>query len=70
MAGLLQYVREHPWVYSCLLFIVLGVFTLTRHGQRHTLFWAGILLFAAGVLVAVVGYFVQRPRSGQPTRTP
>jgi len=70
MAGLLQYVREHPWIYSCLLFIVLGVFTLTRHGKGHTLFWAGILLCAAGVLVAVVGYFVQRPKNDRSARTP
>jgi drug/metabolite transporter (DMT)-like permease len=70
MAGLLRYMREHPWTYSCLLFIVLGVFTLTRHGQGHTLFWAGILLCAAGVLVAVVGYFLQRPKGDRSTRTP
>ncbi|HYY17280.1 MAG TPA: hypothetical protein VE864_00460 [Streptosporangiaceae bacterium] len=70
MAGLLRYVREHPWIYSCLLFIVIGVYTLTRPGKGHTLFWAGIVLCAAGVLVAVVGYFLQRPKSGQSSRTP
>jgi drug/metabolite transporter (DMT)-like permease len=43
------------------LLIVIGVFALTAHGRGHTLFWAGILLCAAGVLIAVVGYFLQRP---------
>jgi drug/metabolite transporter (DMT)-like permease len=43
------------------LLIVIGVFALTAHSRGHTLFWAGILLCAAGVLTAVVGYFLQRP---------
>jgi drug/metabolite transporter (DMT)-like permease len=68
MAGLLRYAREHPWTYSCVLFIVIGAYTLTLHGKGHTLFWAGILLCAAGVLVAVVGYFLQRPKHDRPTR--
>ena len=70
MAGLLRYLREHPWTYSCVLFIVLGVFTLTRPGKGHTLLWAGIVLCAAGVVTAVVGWFLQRPRNDQSTRTP
>ena len=68
--GLLRYLREQRWITPCVLLIVIGVFTLTRHGKGHTLFWAGILLCAAGVLVAVVGYFLQRPKNGQSTRTP
>jgi drug/metabolite transporter (DMT)-like permease len=63
--GLLRYVREQRWVTPCLLLIVIGVFTLTAHGRGHTLFWAGILLCAAGVLTAVVGYLSQRPSRGQ-----
>ena len=61
MAGLLRYVRERPWITSCLLFVVIGVFTLTRHGRGHVLLWAGVLLCAAGVLTAVVGYLGHRP---------
>jgi drug/metabolite transporter (DMT)-like permease len=64
MAGLLRYVRERPWITPCLLFIVIGVFTLTRHGRGHTLFWAGILLCAAGVVTAIVGYLGQRQGRG------
>ena len=70
MAGLLRYVRERPWIYSCVLFIAIGVFTLTRHGKGHTLLWAGILLCAAGVVTPVVGYFLQRPKNGRSARTP
>jgi drug/metabolite transporter (DMT)-like permease len=59
--GPLRYVREQRWITPCALLIVIGVFTLTAHGRGHTLFWAGILLCAAGVLTGVVGYLAQRP---------
>jgi drug/metabolite transporter (DMT)-like permease len=59
--GPLRYLREQRWVGPAVLLIVIGVFALTAHGRGHTLFWAGILLCAAGVLTAVVGYFLQRP---------
>jgi drug/metabolite transporter (DMT)-like permease len=59
--GLLRYVREQRWVTPCVLLIVIGVFALTAHGRGHTLFWAGVLLCAAGVLTGVVGYLAQRP---------
>ena len=62
MAELLRWVRERPWVTPCLLFIVLGVFTLSAHGRGHTLLWVGIVLCAAGVLTAVLGYLGQRGR--------
>jgi hypothetical protein len=42
------------------LLIVIGVFALTAHAPGHTLFWAGVLLCAAGVLTAVVGYLTGR----------
>jgi hypothetical protein len=58
--GLLRYVREQRWIAPCLLFVVIGVFTLTAHGRGHGLFWAGIVLCAAGVLTAVVGYLTGR----------
>jgi drug/metabolite transporter (DMT)-like permease len=61
LTGLLRYVREQRWVTPCVLLIVIGVFALTAHGRGHTLFWAGVLLCAAGVLTAVVGYLGQRP---------
>ena len=59
--GLLRYLREQRWITPAVLLIVIGVFTLTAHGRGNTLFWAGVLLCAAGVLTAVVGYFLQRP---------
>ena len=59
--GLLRYVREQRWVTPAVLLIVLGVFALTAQARGHTLFWAGVLLCAAGVLTAVVGYLSQRP---------
>lgn len=59
--GPLRYLREQRWITPAVLLIVIGVFTLTAHGRGHTLFWAGVLLCAAGVLTAVVGYFLQRP---------
>jgi drug/metabolite transporter (DMT)-like permease len=61
LTGLLRYVREQRWITPCVLLIVIGVFTLTAHGRGHTLFWAGVLLCAAGVLTGVVGYLSQRP---------
>jgi drug/metabolite transporter (DMT)-like permease len=63
--GLLRYVREQRWITPCVLLIVIGVFTLTAHGRGHTLFWAGVLLCAAGVLTAVVGFLGQRPGRGK-----
>jgi drug/metabolite transporter (DMT)-like permease len=65
LTGPLRYLREQRWVTPCVLLIVIGVFTLTAHGRGHTLFWAGILLCAAGVLTAVVGYLSQRPGRGK-----
>jgi drug/metabolite transporter (DMT)-like permease len=59
--GLLRYLREQRWITPGLLLIVIGVFTLTAHGRGHTLFWAGVVLCAAGVLTGVVGYLSQRP---------
>jgi drug/metabolite transporter (DMT)-like permease len=59
--GLLRYVREQRWITPCVLLIVIGVVTLTAQGRGHRLFWAGVLLCAAGVLTAVVGYLGQRP---------
>ena len=60
--GLLRYLREQRWVGPAVLLVVIGVFALTAHGTGgHPLFWAGVLLCAAGVLTAVVGWFLQRP---------
>jgi drug/metabolite transporter (DMT)-like permease len=59
--GLLRYLREQRWITPAVLLIVIGGFTLTAHGRGHTLFWAGVLLCAAGVLTGVVGYLSQRP---------
>ncbi len=58
--GLLRYVREQRWVTPAVLLIVIGVFALTAHARGHTLFWAGVLLCAAGVLTGVVGYLTGR----------
>jgi uncharacterized membrane-anchored protein YjiN (DUF445 family) len=60
--GPLRYLREQRWVAPAVLLIVLGGFALTANGRGgHPLFWAGVLLCAAGVITAVVGWFRQRP---------
>jgi len=57
--GPLRYLREQRWVGPAVLLILLGGFALTATGRGgHPLFWAGVLLCAAGVITAVVGWFL------------
>jgi drug/metabolite transporter (DMT)-like permease len=60
--GPLRYLREQRWIGPAVLLVLIGVFALTAHGNGgHPLFWAGVLLCAAGVFTAVVGWYRQRP---------